>query len=140
LPRAAGQIGPVTVGGDWISSSLLAGVQAGGNGIIGDFDDEKITSTGLPGFKDDPDLAGNGAVSKIALVAIKGRALGTAANTDLAIFGIEAQHLVSIKVAGFAVALTAGPGNDLHANRHPLGVTFDAGGDFDFNAFEVPLT
>ena len=72
-------------------------------------------------------------------VVIKGRAIGTAENANLPIFGIEAQHLVSIKIAGLTVPLTAGAGNDLHASRRPLGATFDAGGDFDFNAFEVPI-
>jgi hypothetical protein len=137
--NADAQIGTVIVGGDWIASKLIAGVEAGPNNVFGDSDDQKITNIGQLGFKDTADQNGEGAVSRIAAVVIKGRALGTAASTDSALFGIEAQHIVSIKVAGVTVPLSAGAGNDLFANRRPLGVTLgtsDPDG-FDFHAFEV---
>jgi hypothetical protein len=141
--NADAQIGTVTVGGDWISSTLIAGVETGGpNNIFGNSDDRKITNTGQPGFKDTADQNGNGAISRIAAVVIKGRALGTAASTDSALFGIEAQQIGSIKVSGLAARLIAGAGNDLFTDRRPLGVTLgtsDPDG-FDFHAFEVPLT
>lgn len=137
--NADAQIGTVTVGGDWIASTLVAGVEDGPNNIFGDADDVKIPDPGLPFFKDTADQGGAGAISKIGAVVIKGRALGTADNTDLAIFGIEAQQIVSLQIAGITVAITAGAGNDLHASRRPISATFDAGGDFDFNAFEVPV-
>jgi hypothetical protein len=126
--------------GDWIASTLVAGVEDGANNIFGDADDIKIQDLGFPFFKDTADQGGAGAVSSIAAVVIKGRAPGTADNTDLPIFGIEAQQILSLKIAGVTVPFTAGAGNDLHASRRPLSATFDAGGDFDFNVFEVPVT
>jgi hypothetical protein len=99
------QIGSVTVGGDWIGSSLVAGVYAGPNKHFGDGD------------------AGEGAItiiknkanvsSKIGSVDIAGAAVGTADPTDF--FGITAQTVAAVRV-GFGVggplALKAGKGND----------------------------
>jgi len=57
------------------------------------------------------------------------------------LFGIEAQHLASIKFGDTAIAFTAGAGNDLFNNRVPLGSTRTPSGDgFDFHAFEVALS
>jgi hypothetical protein len=101
----------------------------------GDGDDAKAAGAGV---KDNADNLG--AVSKIAKVIIKGNPIGTLARGDDQLFGIEAQEIGSIKLAGGKVPLIAGASNDLFAtNRHPLGVTFstfDANG-FDFHAFEV---
>jgi hypothetical protein len=132
--NADAQIGPVIVGGDWISSSLVAGVQAGANAVFGDSDDAKIDELAATGSPDSPAI-----VSKIAKVTIKGMAIGTVNRIDNALFGIEAQRIVSIKVGGTSIPLTAGASNDLFAKRRPLGATFgtsDPDG-FDFHAFEV---
>jgi hypothetical protein len=117
-------------------------VERGPNIVFGDSNDRKITNIGQEGFKDTADQNGSGAVSRIAAVVIKGRALGTVADTDGAIFGIEAQHIVFLKIGGVTVPLTAGAGNDLFASRHVLGPTrgtSDPRG-FDFHAFEASLT
>jgi hypothetical protein len=135
--NADAQIGTVSVRGDWIASNLIAGVMANAGGF-GNGDDTKI----LGAVKDNPDLNGAGSVSKIASVIIKGHAIGTLDSADAAIFGIEAQQLGAIKLGGASVPLVTGAGNDTFPQRHPLGPTLGtvpAAGNFDFNAFEVPM-
>src|SRR5262249_32341678 len=131
--NADAQVSAVTVGGDWIASSLIAGVTGGTNNVIGDSDDVKMSGTGV---KDDADNLG--AISKIASLVIKGRALGTADSTDNLLFGIEAQQIESIQIGGTRVPLTIGASNDLFfAHRLVLGTTrgtSDPDG-FDFHAF-----
>jgi hypothetical protein len=95
--NADAQIGPVTVGGDWIASSLVAGADAT-NGKFGDGDDAKIAG-------------GNAAiVSKIVSLTIGGQALGTVGGTDH--FGIVAESVGLVKVRGTLIPTTAGNGND----------------------------
>ena len=106
---------------------------------FGESDDVKPSGTGV---KDDADLNGAGAISKIASVVIKGRALGTAASGDALVFGIEAQQLGTIKIGSTTVPFNAIAGDDLFANRRTLALTRGTSGPdfFDFRAFEVPLT
>ncbi len=131
--NADAQIGAITIGGNVGTTNLIAGVSDEGDGF-GNFGDTKLHGI----VKDNAD--GLGAVSRIASVVIKGHALGTISGGDDATFGIEAQHLVSIKIGGALVALKSGAGNDAFSG-YPLGPTRTPGGDgFDFHAFEVPLT
>jgi filamentous hemagglutinin len=142
-PRNAdAQIGKVTVGGDWIASQLIAGVRDNNGDGFGNGDDAKIPNLGQTGFKDDPDLGGAGAISKIAGVIIKGRALGTVDSSDAALFGIEAQQLGTIKIGIATISFNSVAGDDLFANRRTLALTRGTSGPdgFDFRAFEVPLT
>jgi hypothetical protein len=135
--NADARVGTVTVGGDWIASNLIVGVQDKTSDGFGDADDTKIFDPGS-GFtlKDnDDDL---GAVSRIESVIIKGQAIGTIASNDTEIFGIEAQQIVSIKIGDAAIPFITGASNDLFATRRPLGPSFSAGGIFDLNAFEFP--
>jgi hypothetical protein len=131
--NADAQIGPVSVGGDWIESDLIAGVVST-DANFGNGDDTKINTAGA---KDDAD--NTGAISKIASLTIKGIAMGTGASNDARLFGIEAQRIGALKVGGRTIPLDAGASNDLFAGRHILGATrgtSDIDG-FDFHAFEV---
>ena len=94
--------GTVTVGGDWIASSLAAGAAAGANGYFGNGDDGKVTGTVVK------DVAG--LRSRIASVAIGGQALGTTAVGDH--FGIVAEEVAAVTIGGTALVLAAGPDND----------------------------
>lgn len=109
--NADAQIGNVTVGGNWIASSIAAGVVAG-NGIFGDADD-----TAFP----DPTPADN-LPSRIAAIVIKGYAMGTigavagpnpgsGSTTDG--YGFVAQQIGSLKIGKSTVPFTAGASNDL---------------------------
>ena len=102
LPRgnptnADAQIGTVNIVGNTKSTSIIAGVAAGPDGLFGTTDDFPLGGTGVT----------NAArtVSKIASITIGGVVGG-------AIFhGIEAQHLQSIVVNKVAFSLQPGPGS-----------------------------
>ena len=68
---------------------------------------------------------------------VNGNAIGTFASNDAAVFGIEAQQIVSIKIAGTLEPLQAGKSNDTFNFRDPLGSTFANDGTGDLRAFEV---
>jgi hypothetical protein len=95
LPLAvAAEIGKVTVGGNWISSDLVAGVTSG-NGFFGDADDT---------------LNGPGLLSRIAKITIAGAALGTVDDVRDH-FGFVAHEIAAFKVgkAKLALSATGGP-------------------------------
>jgi hypothetical protein len=102
------QVGSITVGGDWVASSVAAGAVDGGNGF-GNVLDARITDA-----TDDPDI-----VSRIGVVVIKGQAVGTAAAGDH--FGFVAEQVASLKVGGTTIPLTPGSNND----DAPVGATGD---------------
>jgi hypothetical protein len=84
------QIGVVAVGGDWVASDLVAGVQDGGAAGFGDAGD-----TIIPG----------GTIAKIASITIKGVVVGTAAGGDR--FGFESRTIGSFKAAGVTIPLVS---------------------------------
>jgi hypothetical protein len=92
------QIGTVTVGGDWIASSLATGALAAGTGFFGDIDVFKITGGGA---KDEGTIS-----SAIASVTINGQAFGTLAGGDF--YGIVAESVGLVKVGGATLPTTAG--------------------------------
>jgi hypothetical protein len=100
--NADAQLGLVTVGQDWIQSSLAAGAVPGAGGNYGDGNDAKMTGAGVK------DAAG--VVSRIAGVTIGGQAIGTLAAGDS--FGIVAQAVGAVTVAGTVFATHPGVGND----------------------------
>jgi hypothetical protein len=111
--NADAQIGAVTVGGDWVASSIAAGVVDGGNGF-GNVNDALISGAGTT------DTAG--ITSKIGSLTIKGQTLGTpnsVSGSDH--YGFVAQQIGSIKVGGTTIALAAGASND----NHVVGETTD---------------
>lgn len=106
--NADAQIGTVRVGGDWLASSIAAGVVSGGNGF-GNSGDVLITDA-----VQDPAIR-----ARIGSIVIGGQAIGTAAAGDH--FGFVAQEVVALSIGGAAIPLQAGPSNaDI-----PIGVTGD---------------
>jgi hypothetical protein len=85
------------VGGDWIASSMAAGIKDGGNGF-GDGNDQLITG---PGTTDVPTR-----ISRIASVSIGGMIFGSSTAFDH--FGFVAQQIGSFRRGGELVPLTAG--------------------------------
>jgi hypothetical protein len=137
VPRNAdAQIGKITIGGDLVTSNIVAGVSTTAPSF-GTATDVKMSGAGV---KDNADLAGKGALSKIASVIVKGSVLGTVASNDAATFAIVAQHIVALKIGGTSEPMRAGAANDLFPLRNPLGTTLGTvlvAGSFDFHAFEV---
>jgi hypothetical protein len=100
-----GAIGAITIGGDFIASSIAAGATPGLNGYgIGD----TAPATGVAAIH-----------SSIASITIAGQALGTVGGTDQ--YGFVAEEIKSLKVGGSVIPLTPSAHND---NR-PLGATGD---------------
>src|SRR5262249_7104807 len=93
---ADAQIGSIPVGGDWIASSVAAGVVDGGNGF-GNSGDAKFSEPG----GDDPTI-----VSRIRSISIGGAVLGTAASGDH--FGFVAEQIGSFTLGGEVIPLTTG--------------------------------
>src|SRR5262249_50461325 len=110
--NADAQIGTVSVGGNWIASSIVAGVKAGADLKFGTADDAKPFGLGV---KDDPNL-----FSKIGSVAIHGQVLGTngAINDH---FGIVAEEIGHFSAGGVTIPVHAGRHNDVIN----LGITGD---------------
>ncbi|MEA3209164.1 MAG: hypothetical protein QOE70_2221 [Chthoniobacter sp.] len=126
--NADATIGAVTVNGDWIASSLVAGVVSTdaffGNG------GETLISSGSPvAVGGDP-----AKIAKVASITIKGMVLGTAGGTDH--FGFVAEEIGSFSVGGTKFPLTAGKSNDLAGL--PVGATFD-GRVREVNGIAPPL-
>ncbi|MGC3992071.1 MAG: hypothetical protein QM796_20735 [Chthoniobacteraceae bacterium] len=94
------QIGTVIVGGNWQSSSIVAGATntASGNQNFGDSNDAAI-ATGNPKV-----------LSKIATIVIGAGVSGTLGSGDY--FGMVAEEIGNLKINGQKVALAAGPDND----------------------------
>jgi hypothetical protein len=96
--NADAQIGCVTVGGDWIASSIAAGSVPGLDGVFGTADDAKMTGAGV---KDDAGIS-----SRIESFEIDGQILGTVGGTDH--FGIVAESIGVVKVGATTIPTTAG--------------------------------
>lgn len=92
--NANASIGPVRVGGDWIATSMTAGVN----------------DIGLDGFGNEGDMriAGATLVSRIASITITGTVAGTFGGSDH--YGFVAAQIGSFRAAGFAPKLMSLPG------------------------------
>jgi hypothetical protein len=102
IPRNAdAQVGAVSVGGDWVASSLAAGVLST-NGNFGDGDDARMSG---PDVKDRAGL-----LSRIASLTIGGQALGNIAGGHH--FGVVAEVVAAMAVGDTPLPLNPGPGND----------------------------
>jgi hypothetical protein len=96
VPRDADVwVGPVTVGGDWVASSLAAGVTDGGDGF-GNAGDAVMSGPGVTN--------GSG-TSRIGPIVIGGDVLGTSAAGDH--YGFVAQQIDGLRVGGRTYRLTA---------------------------------
>jgi hypothetical protein len=92
------QIGPVSVGGNWIASNIAAG-------ILG------IAAGGFETANPSPILGGSGdVISKIASIAIKGAAFGTIAAGDH--FGFVAEEIGKLRIGATTFPLERGAHND----------------------------
>jgi hypothetical protein len=96
--NADAQIGKVTVEGDWITSTIVAGAMDGGDGY-GNANDTKNAGAGV---QDDAKI-----ISKIASVVVKGAIRGESQR-----FGFVAEEVGSVKIAGNTIELQKGPHND----------------------------
>jgi hypothetical protein len=110
-----GQLGSLTVGGDWIASNVVAGL-----GLDTNFGDGNEVLSVIPG--------GNPLVtSKIASISIAGQVLGTADPSRT--FGFGAEEIGAFKIGGFAFHLAPGKHTDTFAgtalagNAVPVGST-----------------
>ncbi len=108
--NADASIGKVTINGDWIESSLVAGVSSGNDQFLGTADDTLFAG-------------GNAVVARIASVVIKGQALGSIDPGGH--FAITAEAIGSVKIGGTKLSLNAKAKDSLVA----LGST----GDFVLN-------
>lgn len=86
-------IGAVRVGGDWIATSLVAGVNDTNDNGFGNGDDQRIAGATL--------------VSRIASITIRGTVAGSAAAGDH--FGFTAAQIGSFKAGGFTAKLKSLP-------------------------------
>ncbi len=110
------QIGAVKVGGDWIASSLLAGVTPR-DGKVGDGGDLKADAA----MRDHPDLH-----SKIASIVIGGQVLGEVGDLSKT-FGFGAEEIGSFKVNGVALPLKPGRNNDIAVGGGVVGAMVPVG-------------
>ena len=93
--NADAQIGPVSVGGEWLASNPAAGAAAT-DGFYGDTNDAKLSGSGV---RDQADH-----FSKIASITIAGQIFGTATPGDN--FGFVAQQFGAIRIGGTLFPLT----------------------------------
>jgi hypothetical protein len=115
--NADAQVGAVTVGRDWIASSIAAGVQDINGDGYGNADDALITARDFPNLH-----------SRIGSIVIGGEVMGTTAAGDH--FGFTAESVGALSIAGTVIPLLAGPHND----NESLGSTGDV------SVRELPLT
>jgi hypothetical protein len=108
---ANAQIGNVLVDGDWIASSIAAGVTPGFDTYYGTLLDKIMSG---PNVKDVPTV-----ISKINSVTIEGEAMGTYGGFDY--YGIVAQEVGSVKIGNVKLPLKSGADNDVI----PIGITQD---------------
>jgi hypothetical protein len=86
-------IGKVSVSGDWMASTIVAGVTAGDDGVLGTGDDELF------------DGGSADVVSRIASVMIKGNAIGSTEAGGR--FTISAEQVGSVTVGGIKQKLSS---------------------------------
>jgi hypothetical protein len=125
LVNADAQIGTVSVGGDWIASNLVAGVNPGPDHVFGTADDFAPAAGG--GVTNNTSIN-----SMIGNVTIKGQAMGTVGGTDH--FGIVAQQIGTLKVGTVTYPAIPPTGDSAKTKDVPLGST----GDFTEHTVTTP--
>lgn len=103
--NADANIGSVAIGGDWIASSLVAGADAGPDGVFGTKDDAKFSVNNVELAIDRVN-----AFSGIASVTIGGQVVGTELGGDH--FGIVAESVGVLSIGANVIPLLAGMHND----------------------------
>jgi hypothetical protein len=127
--NADASVGTVTVGTDWIASTLLAGTGPGVDSYEGTADDVKLAGAGV---RDNANL-----FSTIAALTIKGQAYGTVDTTDS--FGIVAEQIKKAKLDGVKLPFVLGArtvGDTFYAAPTGPGATGELS---DFAIFEVQM-
>lgn len=105
--NADAQIGKISVGSDWITSNLVAGIFSE-DAVFGNGDDVIIGEVGqVPGI-----------VASIAGITIKGTVVGTFGGNDG--FAFTAEEIKAVSIAGKKVQLETGPSNDNLDGLDPL--------------------
>lgn len=105
-------LGPVLVKGQWVASSIFAGISSGNDDILGTADD-----TLIPGHS-------SSIVSKIASITILGAVSGNVGfDFGFSAYGFVAEEIGSLKLGKSSVPLQKGPRND--AVTRFLGTTSD---------------
>ncbi len=94
--NADASIGAITIGGDWIASTVIMGATIGADFAAGTADDAKAAG------RDNPAI-----FSTIGSLTIKGQALGTAGDTT-DMFGIVAERIGKATVGGRTFAFKTG--------------------------------
>jgi hypothetical protein len=88
--------------GDWSATDVVAGVTAGSDGFFGTADDAGIVQVGVP----------TKIHSEIAHVTIKGQIVPSANQQIPTHYGIVAEQVVTVRLAGSEIALQTGANND----------------------------
>ena len=129
--NADAQIGSIKVGGDWLASSVVVGLNAGADFRIGTIDDVSLHAG--EDFGDGP-VADGRPVSKISSIVIGGQVLGQPGSDTT--FGFAAQQIGSFRSGGIALPLRAGASNDRFGvvNTLHVGVSLSA---TNFDGFAV---
>lgn len=103
--NADASIGSITVGGDWIGSTVQAGTNTGPDGRIGTNDDVKFSGGAT---RDQANI-----FSQIGSFTVKGQALGTLSSSN-DMFGVVAERIGTAKVGGRTFAFVPDAGLTLH--------------------------
>lgn len=114
------QIERISVGGNWIASTAVAGAIAGPDGLFGTSDD----AIRFPHV--------SSVTAKIASIHISGKARGTTTPTTDH-FGFVAEEIGELKIGGKAVHLMSGSSND----NDPTTPSLALGTDSDLRIMEV---
>jgi len=97
--NADAQIGSIVVGGDWIASSAVAGIDSGSDNRFGNANDEKIGGGGITDTAE--------TISKILGIVIRGQIYGTPVAYGGDHFGFVAERIGLLLLGGKIVPLTA---------------------------------
>lgn len=98
VTNADASIGTVSVGREWLASSLVAGASPGDDGVFGTDDDAKLSG---------PTVTDNASISsRIGRVTIKGQAFGSPTPGDH--FGIVAESIGLVSIGGVVSPTTKG--------------------------------
>jgi hypothetical protein len=92
--------GSITIGGDFISSSISIGIGTGADGFLGTADDD-LPKEFQPGY---------GSYARIASIIIKGNASATPGSGDSSV--IQSEQIDQLIVKGTKIPLTKGKSND----------------------------
>lgn len=125
--NADAQIGALKIGGDWISSYAIAGIDPA-DGVVGNGNEFKLTGDyGLGPVKDTSAI-----VSAIASITIGGAVQGDR-GTNSAIYGFGAEQIGAFKNGTTVFPLKPGPHNDTFGGTPTTGIALPIGASQSFS-------